>query len=392
MKDIRERVRARAEARKNAGGMSLLALPDGVELHKPEKGKQVFDVLPYTVTSKGHPEVKPGEQWFQRTYWAHFNVGPTQAAVVCPRTVNKACPICELHAKMRRDPDADEDAANALRAKERELFNIVLRGERDVKVLDISYHNFGKLLEQEVREGDESNAAFADAGADGKTLRVRWDEASAGGGHKFLEASRIDFLEREEALSAKLLAKALDLDELLKVHTYEEVKALLEGDEATGEKDADEDDDKPADKDEEEAEEEEKEDDEADEDACTACEGSGKTSKGKRCPICSGTGKKEADEDDDEEDDDDDGADLTGKGGKKPPAKDDDDEEDEEEDPPPKDKAAKKDPLDDWDDDEDDEEDAPPKKGKGKKADDDEEDDDAEDDDEPPRKMTRGRG
>lgn len=395
-KSMAERARERAERRKNAGGgLSTLSLAEGVELHKPEKGRESFDVLPYRVSVDTHPEVKKGDLWFERTYLAHRNVGPEEAFIICPRTIGKKCPICEEYNRLKKDPDADEDVVKGLRAKERQLFNIRLEGEDDVKLLDISTFLFGQLLEAEIREGNEDNAAFAELKG-GKTLKVRWDQKKMGK-QEFVEASRIDFIDREDLDEDEILEAVQDLDKILIIHTYEEIEKMMAGgadeepeedkedkDDETEEDDVpakkgkakkkeeepedDDDDNEPEDdddddeppakkvkkskKEEPEEDEDEPEDDDDDDDAddddepasdgepCIACDGTGKTSKGKTCPVCEGSGKMEPSP----ADDDDDAVEETpkpkkGKVSKKEEPEDDDDDADddepEEDDEPP---------------------------------------------------------
>lgn len=89
--------------------------------------------------------------------------------------------------------------------------------------------------------------------------------------------------------------------------------------------------------------EEEEEDDEEEDDLveCVACEGTGKNSKGKRCPICKGTGEVEpSDEEevDEEEDidDDEDEIDDVGDDDEVQPAEEDSEDDDEEDEEPVK--------------------------------------------------------
>ncbi len=322
---LRDRVRDRAKKREHMGGLSTLVLPEGVELYKPEKGRAEFDILPYKVTVDTHPEVKAGEVWYERTYLAHRNVGPDEQFLICPRTIGKKCPICEEHHKLSHDPDADEDVVAGLRAKERELFNVVLKdGKGEVQILDISTFLFGQKLEEEVREGDEANATFPELKG-GKTLKVRWEEQTMGK-NKFVEASRIDFADRDEDYDDEVLTQTVDLDKAMKILSYEEIAAIFNGGETT---------EAPAEEapptrtllkrapvveEEEPAEEEQpkktllkKRAPEVDDDDelpgletkkkataegvdCMACDGTGKTTKGKVCPICNGSGKEDEDE------------------------------------------------------------------------------------------------
>jgi hypothetical protein len=318
---MRDKIRHRAESRRNLGGLDTLELPEGVELYKPEKGPVEFDILPYVVSVDTHPEVKKGEQWYERTYLAHRNVGPEEKFLICPRTIGKRCPICEEYQKLKKDPNVEEEVVDALRAKERELFNVVMKdGDGSVMILDISTFLFGRKLEEEIREGDEANAAFAELSG-GKTLKVRWESKSMGT-NKFVEAGRIDFVDREDIDPAALEA-VVDLDKAMKILSYEEIDRIFQagGDEVPEDAGKDED-NTPAEevpvrrvigkaKPKVESEEENDQipglgippkakitkqgDDiiEGELPDCAACEGSGKTTKGKTCPICGGSGKDE---------------------------------------------------------------------------------------------------
>ena len=329
---MRDRIRKRAESRRNMGGLDTLALPEGVELYKPEKGVEEFDIIPYKVTAENHPEVKAGELWYERTYLAHRNVGPEEKFLICPRTIGKRCPICEEYQKLKRDPDADEDIVAGLKAKERELFNVVTKdGDGSVMLMDISVFLFGKKLEAEILEGDESNASFAEL-KDGKTLKVRWEQKTMGK-NKFVEAGRIDFVDRDD-IDEAALDMAVDLDEAMKILSYEEIEKIFqagEDDDNEGKTDEKEKQDeetparrvigrgKPAEKTDDDDEEEDElpglekkkaKSSEDDDNICIACDGSGKNTKGKTCLVCDGTGKDHEDDADNDgkkepEDDDD---------------------------------------------------------------------------------------
>ena len=407
------KMKARAAASSEGGGGTTIQLPQGVKIHKPKVGVEIFDVIPYTVTDKRNPKDSVGDLVPYRTYSYHGNVGPQGEMRVCPSTINKPCPVCEEHTKLRRDADANEDEVKALRKKDRQLFNIRMKGSKEIEVMDMSYYNFGKLLDDEIN-ADENNegAVLFGLPQGGKSIKVRWVEASMGT-RKFIQAKRIDFVDRAD-LGDKILAKAVDLDKALKLPTYDELEEAFHGtgsqDEDEDESDATEDEDeetttkknpgkgkKPAAKDEDDEDsDEDEEDSESDED-----EEEAKPAKGKKSKA-----KSEDDEDEDEEedkdtppddeaedsdDDDDDGDEdededeeekpAKGKKGKKPAAKDEDDEDDESDgdedddsDSDDEDDDDKSDESDDEDEDEGDEEDdddedeVKPAKGKGVKC------------------------
>lgn len=236
---MRDRVRRRAES--HSKGRSTVVLPDGVDRFEVKKGSSLISVIPYEVTVKDHPEQVPvGEHWYEKTFGVHYNVGPMDQQRVCPAmTSSLPCPICEEQARLRKDPEAEEDVVKALRPKERQLFNIeAVKDEPGVvQILELSYHLFGKQLEEEVQQEDDL-AGFADIEG-GKVIRVRFKKRKLGS-NSFLEADRFDFKDRKE-LSNKILEQALDLDTLVQVPSYKELKKEFEG----GTVDEDEDDDIP---------------------------------------------------------------------------------------------------------------------------------------------------
>lgn len=304
--EMRDRARQRAADAKNRGsGTGTLAIPEGTDMLKAREGTMRLDVIPYRITKKTNPEVrthgaKIGSLWYERTYWIHFALGVEEQMVICPKTIGQPCPVDEDQAHMRKDPNANEDEVKALRAKERQLFNVIDLDspEKGIQLFECSYHLFGKLLEQEIREGDESLGGFADI-EDGLTLKVRFSKAQMGQ-NAFLEATRIDFVPRKRAYPATILDEALDLDDILKVPTYEEIQAIYQpaaGETAEPEappartvrpaaaRPPPEADEPPAD--------EPPAAEEPASNACRACEGTKKTTSGKMCPICWGTGLAE---------------------------------------------------------------------------------------------------
>lgn len=218
-KSMRQKARERAQERESAGGAHYLDLPEDYDFFKIVKGRNNFTILPYEVTAENHPEVQPGELWYQRTMWVHYNVGSEEKTEICPlKTFKEKCPICERRLELMKDPDADDKDIDDLKPKEREMFN-VLTDDDEYQLLYISYHNFGKLLEEEIRE-DEEYGGFADL-EDGKTLSVRFKQETFGK-NKFLKASKIDFKDRDD-LDESILDDVLDLDAIMIPKSYDDL-------------------------------------------------------------------------------------------------------------------------------------------------------------------------
>lgn len=233
MSSMRDRFKKRAKEGAQKG--FSVQLPENVKRFSPKKGTYKLDVIPYTVSAKKHPDgVAAGELWCRRPFLIHYGIGVDNKPQVCPRTIGKPCPICEYYERERKRPGADEDALKEIRAKARELYNVIdLDNEDDgIQVLEMSYHLFGKLLENEINEADDDEVAgFAELKG-GKTLKVRFSESSMGT-NKFLEATRIDFLDRDD-YKKSILDDVVDLDSVFNILPYEELEAVFLEDEGAG--------------------------------------------------------------------------------------------------------------------------------------------------------------
>lgn len=242
MATMRDRFKKRAQ--EGATGGFSVNLPEGVQRFSPKKGTYRLDVIPYVVSASRHPDgVKEGDIWCRRPFLIHFGVGVDNKRQICPRTVGSPCPICEYYERERRRPGADEDALKEIRAKARELYNVIDLNDKEagIQVFEMSYHLFGKQLEHEINEADDDDVAgFAEL-KDGKTIKVRFSEASMGV-NKFLEATRIDFLDRSD-YKKSILDEVVNLDEVFNILSYEDLEAMFLEDEGAHMEIADEDDD-----------------------------------------------------------------------------------------------------------------------------------------------------
>lgn len=230
---LRDRPKAGSTARdakhRAGGDLTVLRLPSGVELFTPKEGLIKFDIVPF-VAGQGNRYAKPGEVYYERTFFVHSRVGPDNESYVCPlKEANRPCPICEYRAKLASDPDADEKLFAKLGVKERQLFLIRLHTaegpENQVRVYESSYFCFGKLLDNYRRdaEEDESHVLRFDDYDAGSVLRVGYSEED-GGGFKFIKAYKIDFKPRPNGLPDDVIDHGICVDDLLNVMTYDELK------------------------------------------------------------------------------------------------------------------------------------------------------------------------
>lgn len=274
---LRERIRKRAEQRQSEGGVPYLKI-EKENLYEMQK-INLLDFLPYEVTATNRPDIDAGEYDVSRRFYVHRRVGAEDKTYICPlKTNGSPCPICEHIAKLRKDPDVENNEIKDLYPKERELYNVIdLNNKKEgVKIFDISTHLFGKKLEEEIMEGDEELADFADLDG-GKTLKVRGRAKTwltpEGKKVEFFETSRIDFKDRSD-YDEDILEKVFDLDKIMIVLSYDELEKEYWGvsgptDDKPAKKKGkkvEQDDDVEEEEEEEDEEPEEEEDDDTDED------------------------------------------------------------------------------------------------------------------------------
>lgn len=245
---------------KAATSYGYILLPKGVNVWSAKPGSKnvLLDFLPYEVTDPKHPDrdpendiAIPGTLWYKRPYRTHRNVGADNDTVVCPTSIKKPCPICEYRAKLTREGTASKEDIKALNASLRNLYVVVPLNDKEAEqvphIFDISQFLFQELLNEELEENPD-NGIFPDI-EEGKSLKIRFDATTIAGSKPFATADRIDFVEREEQWDESILKDVPNLDEVLKILSYEELKAKffeIENEEDAGDiTDAKEEEEKP---------------------------------------------------------------------------------------------------------------------------------------------------
>ncbi len=229
--NLRESLKQRIMARNkekvaNRKGTSALSLPNDMSTIDVKKGIRFFDIIPYEVTEDTNPSAKKGELWYERTYFRHGQVGIENKTIVCPtRTISKPCPICEHRNILLKDYDKNEAEIKATKTSERQIFNVidVEKPDDGIQILDISYFCFGEVLDNELLE-DEEYGVYPDL-ENGLTIKTRFKNESIGN-FEFPKASRIDF-EKRDPYEDSILEEVANLDTILNILSYKEIKALF---------------------------------------------------------------------------------------------------------------------------------------------------------------------
>jgi len=189
-----------------ASSYGYLNLPKGINIYSPDPGSRVrLDILPYMVENEKHPDrddegeiATTGSLWYKLPFKTHRQVGVDNDVVVCPTSIGQKCPICEYRSKRMKE-GADKDETDAMKSSLRNLYVVIpirsKKYESEPHIWDISQWLFQNLLNEELEE-DPDNGGFPD-------------------------------LEGEEQYTEEILEDVINLDEILVVLTYDELKNKL---------------------------------------------------------------------------------------------------------------------------------------------------------------------
>lgn len=229
---FKDKVNQMNEDRKKTQGGSTISLPDGISFFvppQPKKGtttKIAIDIIPFRIVKTIHERYQKDDLHFVFKYFYHRDIGAQETSLVCPTTFGLPCPICEEVKRLSKDWNANKEIIKSIRAKERELYNVIdLDSEEHViQLWDISPFNFGELLTKETEENQDLQE-FPSLD-EGLTLKVRMEKKKLGD-IEYLQADRIDFEEREHAYDDSILDESIDPATVLKLLSYKEIERLF---------------------------------------------------------------------------------------------------------------------------------------------------------------------
>lgn len=205
-------------------------IPQEVRFELPESKEPItynIDILPYAIKNEDHPDVLKGllgignGQYLLDVY-VHFNVGKIgnnkgRSFLCIKKMYNKPCPICEYWRTL--DSKDDEEEYKALKVKHRCLYNIREVGSNEIKIFNISYHQFEEELTEESKANSVDGACKDFVHPEmGSTVKFRFK----GSLKEFKPFKSFEFIEREP-ISKRMLNKVYDLSQFLVVPTYDQV-------------------------------------------------------------------------------------------------------------------------------------------------------------------------
>jgi hypothetical protein len=224
-------------------GFGYFNLPKGVEMFKLPEDVRTFDLdfVPYKVTNERHLDRNAeegfaiaGSLWYRSPIKVHRNVGADNETVICPTTVGKKCPICEYRIKRIKE-GADKEEFKLLYPQERSVYAIIPleKGFEQVPMpWDMSDFLFQETLMEELAENEDNENFFTLENGKTVHLRLRWKEISK---NKYPEVVSIDFEDREPYDDA-VLEDVPNLDEMVKVLSYDEIFAKFFNEEISDDK------------------------------------------------------------------------------------------------------------------------------------------------------------
>ncbi len=214
------------------GFLDFRSLDQEVDFFKPERGRiYKIIIIPYTVKTKNHPGIgnyaEIGGSDYLLDITIHRNVGAEDQDVICLKSYNKPCPICDYTDELKEA--GKEKEYKAIKSTRRAIYNIIdIRDEKySLKVFTVSHYLFEKELVETAMgyDADGQMVPFASV-EDGKVIQFK-----AVKGKDWTEFKAFQFKSRPEDLDGdkidKLIDETISFDELIKVYSYEELKAIL---------------------------------------------------------------------------------------------------------------------------------------------------------------------
>lgn len=204
---------------------------------KVNVGKLKFNILPFEIKSKNHPEVvkgnlKVGEYDYVLDCWAHQYLGPGKVTLLCPKkTYGKACPICDEVSRLY--DDGRDKEAKQIQASRRCFFNVQPLTKEGLaespEIFHVSHYLFTKELMDEANACGEGKGVVEFANPDDGYLIECRAEEEKNGNNKMVVFKSFKFLERDEEVSDEVLEKCISFDEFLIVPSPEELEAAMYG-------------------------------------------------------------------------------------------------------------------------------------------------------------------
>lgn len=230
---------AAAVAGPGSGGTMFKNIPSEITYFNPEvpKGKTsvkyTLRFLPYIVADEKHPDGENApvdDIWYKRPFKRVRAAGVDKKPFISPKSIGMPCPIHEYYIQAKADPSIPDKEAAKAKLQDCVMYNVQEIDKKGnagpVMFWWMSYHLFEKQLKKELLDPDnEKYLGFFDLEG-GFDVKVRFEKESFEG-NTFLCADMITFIERKKDLDESILDEVVDLDNVLVVKGYDELRNIF---------------------------------------------------------------------------------------------------------------------------------------------------------------------
>lgn len=258
--NLTRRTQEQTDTRDDFGGISRPNYMNfsGVKLKYAKLGEvgsyHYWNILPWRIATKNHPGVVSGKynigDWdYILDVQVHTNIGAANGDYIClKKNLGKPCPICEAADRLKAsDSAADKEAAKKLYTKRKAVYLIQEMNEDcssksdDPMIFKVAYPVFSQALQTRATTFLKGHGVVDFANPDtatGKVVSFTIAEGSMGQGKTFKKADSFDFEDRIEEISDATLEACPSLDKFMVIKTYDQLKAILNGDDEESEEEA----------------------------------------------------------------------------------------------------------------------------------------------------------
>jgi hypothetical protein len=191
----------------------------------------IVDIIPFIAGDKmpDFMRVKEGKPAYYLDIYVHQNIGGGKAWVVCPaKNYGDDCPVCEYINSLVKDGKEYEDYAE-IAPKRRCVYNIInmTTDKEEKKGIQIweSSHKYSEKAIQSAAKAPRGGGSIPFSHPDKEvgqsiSFSVDNDTYKTVSGHKLVP--------REYDISDDILDKAFQLDQIIKILSYKEIKKIFE--------------------------------------------------------------------------------------------------------------------------------------------------------------------
>lgn len=197
---------------------------------KPQKGKNLIDVIPFVAETDNSPRSKKGEVDYLLDVYVHRAVGPGKDNFLClQKNYKQRCPICEHIDELKKEGE-DEELIKELKPKRRVVYNVIdLNSEsQKIQLFETSHFKFEKEIQEEAETDEDGELVVFFDPEDGMSVSFKGIESTFNK-KEFIEIKKVSLVEREDQYKESIIEKAIALDTLLIIPSYEEVAAAFFG-------------------------------------------------------------------------------------------------------------------------------------------------------------------